>query len=513
MKVEPQVAMTSSNISPVTHFDVEHLIRNVAFETLKTMPTRLLYMHTGVLCNRHAQLTQFMNSQQYKRLVSQCTTCDPDQRMKLVDTAILKYFQFVMLSHRWGEDEPSLRDIEGHLIYDMSAKEGFKKLQAFCLVAFKRDFLWAWSDTCCIDKDSSAELQEAIGSMFVWYRQSSLTIAYLSDVPATGSLQNSEWFRRGWTLQELLAPGTVLFYTQNWSLYKNLTSSNHKTDKVVLEELEGASGIESQFLTRFSPGTDDARSRLQWASLRRTTRPEDIAYSLFGIFNLHLPVLYGEPAEKALGRLLAEIISQSGDISVLDWVGEASPFHSCFPAHITSYQILPLPPAQLKADQQSSTMNSYAPRGVYDFHSLTRVPLPRFLNRRLILPCIAHFVTVVLLKGSDPSAPSYMYSIQAFGLRPLEITLPNKLEDETRSRGSLQLVRPWHSKFPGSSAELDAVTEDTLLSTLERPFNALLLSQLPHDEHKRIVSSTRITAHPIDRASILKSKIRIFNIV
>ncbi|KIO09209.1 hypothetical protein M404DRAFT_102054, partial [Pisolithus tinctorius Marx 270] len=283
------------------------------------MPTRLLYMHTGVLCNRHAQLTQFMNSQQYKRLVSQCTTCDPDQRMKLVDTAILKYFQFVMLSHRWGEDEPSLRDIEGHLIYDMSAKEGFKKLQAFCLVAFKRDFLWAWSDTCCIDKDSSAELQEAIGSMFVWYRQSSLTIAYLSDVPATGSLQNSEWFRRGWTLQELLAPGTVLFYTQNWSLYKNLTSSNHKTDKVVLEELEGASGIESQFLTRFSPGTDDARSRLQWASLRRTTRPEDIAYSLFGIFNLHLPVLYGEPAEKALGRLLAEIISQSGDISVLDW--------------------------------------------------------------------------------------------------------------------------------------------------------------------------------------------------
>ncbi|KAI6154989.1 heterokaryon incompatibility protein-domain-containing protein [Pisolithus tinctorius] len=301
------------------------------------MLTRLLHMHTGALCNRHSQLTWFMNSPQYKRLVSLCTTCEPDQRMELVHMAILKYFQYVMLSHCWGEDEPSLCDIGGHRIYDMSTREGFKKLQAFCLVAFERDFLWAWSDTCCIDKDSSAELQEAIGSMFVWYRRSSLTIVYLSDVPDTGLFESSEWFRCGWTLQELLAPQTILFYTQSWSLYKNLTSSNHKTDKVVLEELERASAIESRFLTDFSPGMDDAHSRLQWASLRHTMRPEDMAYSLFGIFNLHLPILYGESAEKVLGRLLGEIISQFGDVSVLDWVGEPSPFHSCFPAHIISY--------------------------------------------------------------------------------------------------------------------------------------------------------------------------------
>ncbi|KIO09227.1 hypothetical protein M404DRAFT_309019 [Pisolithus tinctorius Marx 270] len=405
----------------------------------------------------------------------------------------------------------------------MSAREGFEKLQSFCVVACERGFLWAWSDTCCIDKDSSAELQEAIGSMFAWYRRSSITVVYLSDVPDTDSLGNSEWFRRGWTLQELLAPRTVLFYTQSWSLYKNLTSSNHKTDIAVLEELERATGIESRFLTHFSPGMDDARSRLQWASSRRTTRPEDIAYSLFGIFNLHLPVLYGELAEKALGRLLAEIISQSGDISVLDWIGDASQFHSCFPAQITSFQMLPLLRPQPNAEEPSaaisqspspiSSEDSYSPGDVYDFHSLTRVPLARFLNRRLILPCIAHCVTVVHLKGSDRSAPSYTYSIQAFGLRPLEITLPNKLEVETRSRGTLQLVRPWHSKLPGSSAELDAATGEQLLSTLERPFNALLLSQLPHNEHERIASSTRITAQPIDRASILKSKIRIFNIV
>ncbi|KAI6045346.1 hypothetical protein EDC04DRAFT_2545705, partial [Pisolithus marmoratus] len=172
---------------------------------------------------------------------------------------------------------------------------------------------------CCIDKDSSAELQEAIGSMFSWYRSSSLTLVHLCDVSDTGSLADSVWFERGWTLQESLASHAVLFYTQDWSLYKNLETTNHKTDPTLLEEVGKAAGIAKQHLMNFYPGLDDARSRLHWASRRRTTRPEDIAYSLFGIFEVHLPVIYGESAEHALGRLLAEIISGSGDVSVLDW--------------------------------------------------------------------------------------------------------------------------------------------------------------------------------------------------
>ncbi|KAI6119584.1 hypothetical protein EDD16DRAFT_1480007, partial [Pisolithus croceorrhizus] len=260
-----------------------------------------------------------MGSQQYNQLLSSCRTCTPDQRTTLIHTTISRYFQFVMFSHRWGVNEPLLRDAEGYSIYGMSTEGGFGKLQAFCLRACEQNYLWAWSDTCCIDKDSSAELQEAIGSMFGWYRRSALTIVHLSDVASTSSFGSSEWFRRGWTLQELLAPQTVQFYTQDWSLYKNLSCSNHKTDVSVMEELEKATGVESRSLLDFSPGMDDARSRLQWASLRCTTRPEDIAYSLFGIFGIHLPVLYGESAEKALARLLVEIISQSGDISILDW--------------------------------------------------------------------------------------------------------------------------------------------------------------------------------------------------
>ncbi|KAI5996024.1 hypothetical protein F5J12DRAFT_725872, partial [Pisolithus orientalis] len=248
----------------------------------------------------------------------------PVERIHRIHADISRYFRFVMLSHRWGQGEPSLRDIQGHRIYDMTPSGGVKKLQNFCLTALKRGYLWAWCDTCCIDKESSAELQEAIGSMFGWYRRSALTIVYLADVPETGSFARSQWFGRGWTLQELLAPRTVLFYTRTWSLYKNIESSNHKTDAAVLEELARATGIASRFLTDFTPGLEEARSRLRWASSRRTTRPEDIAYSLFGTFNLHLPVLYGESAEFALGRLLVEVISRSGDISILDWVGEAS---------------------------------------------------------------------------------------------------------------------------------------------------------------------------------------------
>ncbi|KAI5982338.1 hypothetical protein EDD15DRAFT_2324518 [Pisolithus albus] len=159
------------------------------------------------------------------------------------------------------------------------------------------------------------------------------------------------------------------------------------------------------------------------------------------------------------------------------------------------------------------TPASYASSEVYDFHSLARVPLPRFFNRLLTLPCIAYYVTSVQLKGADLLTPSYMYNIVASGLMPLEIALPTKLEDLTRSQAVLHLIRPWHSKLLGPSADLDAVTDQQILSALGTPFNAHLLTQLPHNEHKRIASSTLITAQPMNRASILNSKIRIFNVV
>ncbi|KAI6043849.1 hypothetical protein EDC04DRAFT_2946528 [Pisolithus marmoratus] len=339
----------------------------------------------------------------------------------------------------------------------MSTNGGFGKLQAFCAIAGEQDYLWAWSDTCCIDKDSSAELQEAIGSMFVWYRQSALTITYLSNVSDTNSFLSSEWFEHGWTLQELLAPERLLFYTQTWSLYMNLRSSNHKTDVTVLEELGRATGIE-----------------LQWASSRRTTRPEDIAYSLFGIFDIHLPVLYSESAEIVLGRLLAEIISQSGDISVPDWL-------------VASLQTL--------------------------YRSLDKLSLPRFLNRRLTLPCITYLITTVQLKGTAPYDSSCTYEIQASGLRPFEVALPSKLENQIMSPDVLHVVRPWHSKLLDPYGKVSARTDKQLFYALGKPFRALLLIELPHNEYKRITSSTPIIAQPVNEDSILKSGVKTLDIV
>ncbi|KAI6097001.1 hypothetical protein EDD16DRAFT_1902698 [Pisolithus croceorrhizus] len=245
----------------------------------------------------------------------------------------------------------------------------------------------------------------------------------------------------------VLAPETILFYLQDWSLYKNLMSSNHKTDANVMEELEKATGM------------DDACSKRQWVSSRCTTRPEDTAYSLFAIFDLHLSVLYGESAEKALGHLLAEIISQSGAISVLDW-----------------------------------SASSTALRKPY--RALAKSPLPPFINHHLSPPSINHRVTTIQLQAEDPLIPSYTYKIRASCLRPLKVTLLDKLEDAAMN----------------SSDVLDATTEKQLLSTLGKLFNPPVAS-ITLNEYKRIASSALIIAEPVGSGSILQSKVRTFNIV
>jgi hypothetical protein len=171
-----------------------------------------------------------------------------------------------------------------------------------------------WIDSCCINKSSSAELSEAINSMFEFYRSSQLFYAYLSDVPSSGDdpdlehskFRASAWFTRGWTLQELLAPKYVEFYAQDWSeigtkaslgsLIKSITGIMH------LSSFQNASVAE----------------KMSWASRRETTRPEDQAYCLMGLFDVNMPTIYGE-GEKAFIRLQLEILSQTNDESIFAW--------------------------------------------------------------------------------------------------------------------------------------------------------------------------------------------------
>jgi hypothetical protein len=215
---------------------------------------------------------------------------------------------YAILSHTWGEDGEEvnfgdLKDGSG------KTKDGYKKLR-FCGQQTARDSLqYFWVDTCCINKSSDRELSEAINSMFRWYYKAAKCYAYLTDVSTNDqidlSLQpwevafgNSRWFTRGWTLQELIAPPSVEFFCSN---------GNRLGDKKSLEgQLHKITGIPVSAL-RGSPLSDFSfDERVLWARNRDTKREEDLAYSLLGIFDISIPVIYGEGKENAFRRLKRE---------------------------------------------------------------------------------------------------------------------------------------------------------------------------------------------------------------
>ena len=500
---------------PTGNIKIQQLIGNIVIDVLKTCPPRLLDAQSGVLCDRGAQMLHFENSQEYKQLVSSSLTFDIFTQSTHVREVVSTYFRYVTLSHRWANSEPLLRDIEKRLIYDLDSTDGLVKLSFFCIASYHHGYLWAWSDTCCIDKESSAELQEAIGSMFSWYRQSALTMVHLADVSDTGTLTSSEWFKRGWTLQELLAPRSLIFFTREWTPYRGI-SSNHKKNFTILCELTQVTGITSEHLSNFHPGVNDARARLQWASTRCTTRAEDIAYSLFGVFGFHLPVLYGENADNAVGRLLAEVISRSGDISILDWIGKPSEFHSCFPATLVPYQV---------AASQLSSLDFSAPPNmrnsgqssilalVREMHqALSNLPVTQFVSIRLFLPCIAHRVEVFRTR-THISVASHVYRIQATGLKPIQITLSEPLQNTSTKALPYVLVRPWHPNFLDASVMDDDRSAYQWLARMQQPFSALLLEQVRPNEYRRVATFCSILACPTISDGALKGEVTTLTIV
>ncbi|KIM60581.1 hypothetical protein SCLCIDRAFT_26461 [Scleroderma citrinum Foug A] len=458
---------------------LKYLIEPIILDVLKKIPPRLLDLRTGKLCDRDSQITQFEQSGEYNQLLSSASTMDalaPDTTH--IREVVSTYFRYVTLSHRWGRFEPLLRDIDGRDIYNLDPTDGISKLQSFCQQCCRRGYLWGWSDTCCIDKESSTELQEAIGSMFSWYQQSALTLVHLADVSGMGRLASSVWFKRGWTLQELLAPRTMLFFTQDWLLYRDGSSSNHKEDSAILGELEQATGITSRHLADFDPGVrGDARSRLQWASTRCTTRPEDMAYSLLGVFSLYIPILYGEPAEHALGRLLAKVISMSGDTSILDWVGQSSAFHSCFPATVAPYQNPLLSTPDLTTPPFTRRIRELFSLAAHKMQqAFSKLPLAKFANFRLILPCIVHRIKAMTLTRVDINTATHFYQIQAMGLAPIDIAPSERLENAAKGV-SYVLIRPLHPDLLHRVIDTDDAGTHQLFTWLEQPFSIRKLTK------------------------------------
>ncbi|KAG1822250.1 hypothetical protein EV424DRAFT_1398690, partial [Suillus variegatus] len=294
-----------------------------------------------------------------------------------------------------------------------------------------------------------------------------LTIVYLSDVsPSSGSgaLVSSVCITRGWTLQEFLAPNIILFYRNNWTPYLNHHSNNHKA--FIMQELKNVTGIDSRFHVTFRPGMRDPREKLVWASKRFTEKPEDVAYSLFGIFGVHLPVIYGETKQKALGRLLEKIVAQSRDISVLDWVGKSSEFNSCLPTDITSYGLTSLLPCPSEDEIQASIeLLEVAVDGAVAselYARLNSTNHPGFSNQRLHLPCIMFRVTQLKRRRHqlEDEEIGFAYDLKARGLRDLHITTDKRLVQLSQARPTAQkflLVRPWDRRL----LELPDFSDDT----------------------------------------------------
>jgi hypothetical protein len=329
---------------------------------------------------------------------------------------------YVILSHVWGEEELTYEEHEAWLTARKSDPDlaepdtaGFRKLVSFCRVC-ERDYhtvtvhfegrhghnaktfvmaqrkdaqddaigsipdswrsdeqnyeaptvlapkevQWVWMDTCCIDKRRSADLSEAINSMYQWHRDAACCIAYLSDVQSGRSehgttpkehAEHSKWFTRGWTLQELIAPVEVWFYDADWKPFWSRNGAH----------LAIASITSIDYHVLMMQPTSDTlyripvAVRLSWAANRETTRVEDRAYSLMGLLDINMPLMYGE-GDKAFGRLQETFLKQTVDHSILiwnrpDWPNERKPSmenYGAGPKLLESFKPLRFPDLRLE---------------------------------------------------------------------------------------------------------------------------------------------------------------------
>jgi hypothetical protein len=218
---------------------------------------------------------------------------------------------YAILSHTWGtgeNDEVTFQDLTSGTVNN---KPGFQKLQ-FCSQQAKHDDLhYVWVDTCCINKQDLNELTAAINSMFRWYQNAARCYVYLSDVSVQtrdgqsvhvewgSAFRNSRWFSRGWTLQELLAPNIIDFYSRD-----SVRLGDKSSLKQQITEITGIpiDALQGQVLSKFS-----IEERFSWVETRQTTKAEDKAYCLLGLFQVFLPLIYGEGQSNAIKRLRREI--------------------------------------------------------------------------------------------------------------------------------------------------------------------------------------------------------------
>ncbi|KAF8546056.1 HET-domain-containing protein [Imleria badia] len=270
---------------------------------------------------------------------------------------IKRLLKYAIFSHRWGEEEPEFRDMSSKIHGPRPTPEGlgFEKLRRFCNKAREYGCEYVWSDTCCINKESSSELEEAIRSMYRWYRDAFVCIVYLAKSSSVKDFAREPWFTRGWTLQELLAPERLRMYGKDWDPVcpkaeevrggDDFPFPNDKLSDFMLQPISKITHIHPFNIRDFNLRSQRlmVSTKMRWASKRKTTRVKDIAYSLLGIFDIMIPIAYGL-GERAFQRLLEAIAHHSGDPSFFAWAGPCSRYSLALPASPACYQtVVPKP--------------------------------------------------------------------------------------------------------------------------------------------------------------------------
>jgi hypothetical protein len=246
---------------------------------------------------------------------------DDTRRLILTDFSGRTIPPYAILSHRWGADEVLFEELVQDSYKD---KIGYQKVE-FCAKQAAQDALqYFWIDTCCIDKWKRVELSKSINSMFRWYQNAVICYVFLSDVEVTteadvrrrseweASFRESEWFLRGWTLQELIAPTVIEFFSSD---------GRRLGDKKSLERLiHEITGIPAKALQNHSLVDFPAAERITWAKNRKTTESEDLAYCLLGLLEIFMPASYGEGKEKAFRRLYEELEATRNALSIIPFL-------------------------------------------------------------------------------------------------------------------------------------------------------------------------------------------------
>ena len=241
---------------------------------------------------------------------------------------------YAILSHRWGENELSYQDFLN--TSKTALRTGSSKIAHACAQARQAGLDWIWIDTCCIDRTSSTELSRSINSMFKWYQDAQVCFAYLEGVDSQkkvitkveveDQILKSEWFRRGWTLQEMLASSEMEFFDANWAPLGSRSQ--------LAPVISRATRISLGHLKDFRSAS--VAQKMSWMADRVTAEEEDTAYCMLGIFDLNMDLRYGE-GKKAFPRLQEMIISSIPDESVFAWTsntmescGLLAPWPDCF---------------------------------------------------------------------------------------------------------------------------------------------------------------------------------------